>query len=166
MYEKIIKIIIAITATLIILLLLAYGVSKSDFNNLKKYDEKDSVRAGLKERIAKEQYYTTKVKIKSDNMASLGDFTLNLSGNRKLTANISLKFKDNENSSWMSGESIQQEILDKGVVLRDAVINTISNSQNARVSNDKMKKELVDNMNDYLSNGEIEEIYFNKFIIQ
>lgn len=172
--HKIIKTLISIVVTLIVLLILAYGVSKSDFTKIKKYDSEDSVRSSIsqappssvKRAIAKERFYTTKVKIKDGSMASLGDFTLNISGDRKLTANISLKFKENKGNSWMSGKSVEQEILNKGDVLRSAVINIISNDESATVSNKRMKEELVKSMNKYLSNGEIEEVYFNKFIIQ
>ena len=171
--HKIIKTLITIVASLIVLLLLAYGVSKSDFTKIKKYDEKDTsiIRSAaepssVKRSIAKERYYTTKVRIKDGGMANLGDFTLNISGDRKLTANISLKYKDSKGNSWMVGKSVEEEILDKGDILRSIVVNTISNNTNANVSNQRMKKELAEGMNDYLSNGEIEEVYFNEFIIQ
>ncbi|WP_373035259.1 flagellar basal body-associated protein FliL [Sulfurimonas sp.] len=172
MFEKIIKIIIWIIIALIVILLLAYGVSKSSFTNLKKYDQKDTtirnslVTSAAKEQLAKERYYTTTVKIKDGNMANLGDFTLNISGDRQLTINISLKYKENKGNDWLSGKNVEQEILDKGDALRSAVVSTISNSENASVANTKMKKELVKSMNDYLSDGEIEEVYFNRFIIQ
>jgi flagellar FliL protein len=176
MINKVIKIFTIVTITIIVVLLLAYGVSQSNFNNLKKYDEKDndlnSVRAQMltpsKEKIAiaEERFYTTNVKIKKGDMASLGDFTMNISGNRKLTTNISLKFKEKKGINWFGGDSVEDEILDKGVVLRNAVINVISNNENARITNKKMKKEIVNSLNQYLSDGEIEEIYYNNFIIQ
>ncbi|WP_373002525.1 flagellar basal body-associated protein FliL [Sulfurimonas sp.] len=176
MFEKVVKILIGIIITLIIVLLLAYGVSKSDFNNLKKYDENDNsisdVRSRMKspskqkEKMAEERYYTTKVRIKDGGMASLGDFTVNISGGRKLTANISLKFKEKKSNSWLGGNSVEDEIVAKGDILRSAVINTISGSKNASVANNLMKKQLVNNINNYLADGEVEEVYFNKFIVQ
>lgn len=176
MLHKVIKITTIIISIIIVVLVLAYGVSKSDFNNLKKYDEKDdsisqirdNMLAPSKEKIAisKERYYTTTVKIKKGNMANLGDFTMNISGNRKLTTNISLKFKEKKGYSWLSGDSIEDEILDKAAVLRNVVINVISNNENARVTNKKMKEEIVKSLNKYLTDGEIEEIYYNSFIIQ
>ncbi|EDZ62551.1 Flagellar basal body-associated protein FliL [Sulfurimonas gotlandica GD1] len=176
MFQKVVKILIGIIVTLIVGMLLVYGVSKSDFSKIQKYDEKDNsisdVRSRMKgpseqkEKIAKERYYTTKVKIKEGSMASLGDFTVNISGNRKLTANISLKFKEKKSNSWLSGDSVEEEIIAKGDILRSAVIHTISGSKNATVANNLMKKELVNNINNHLSDGEVEEVYFNRFIIQ
>jgi flagellar basal body-associated protein FliL len=172
MFKKLVKIFIWIIVIIILALLLAYGVSKSNFSNLKKYDERDtsartsSVTPSLKQQIAKERYYSTKIKIKDGDMANLGDFTLNISGDRKLVINVSLKFKQNKENDWLSGKSIEQEILDKGDVLRSAVVNTISGSEHATISNARMKKKLVKSMNKYLSDGEVEEVYFNRFIIQ
>jgi flagellar basal body-associated protein FliL len=151
-------------------------VSKSDFNNLKKYDEQDNslsnVRAEMRSpskqklKIAKERYYSKMVKVQSSTMANLGDFTMNISGDRKLVTNISLKYKNNEDDSWLGDNKAEEEIINKGDVLRSAVINAISGSENVRVSNSRMKKDLVENINKYLSDGEVEEVYFNKFIIQ
>lgn len=176
MFEKVVKILIGIIATLIVAMLLIYGASKSDFSKIQKYDEKDNsisdVRSRMKgpseqkEKIAKERYYTTKVKIKEGSMANLGDFTVNISGDRQLITNISLKFKEKTSNSWLSGGSVEEEIIVKGDMLRSAVIHTISGSENATVSNNRMKKELVNNINNYLSDGEVEEVYFNRFIIQ
>jgi len=176
MFQKAIRILIGIIVTLIVIMLLAYGVSKSDFSNIKKYDEKDNsisdirsrmkAPSKLKVKIAEEKYYTTKVRIKEGGMANLGDFTVNISGNRRLTTNISLKFKEKKGNSWLSGNSVEDEIVAKGDVLRSAVINTISGSKNASVSNSLMKKELVNNINKYLADGEVEEVYFNRFIVQ
>lgn len=99
-------------------------------------------------------------------MANLGDFTMNISGDRKLTANISLKYKNKKSNNWLNDNNVEDEIMGKGDVLRSAVINVISNSKNARVTNKDMKKELIKNMNKYLSDGKIEEVYYNRFIIQ
>ena len=176
MFYKITKIIILLIITTTIILLLAYGVSKSSFNNLKKYDEKDTSMVDArnamqnpskeKRQLAEERYYTTTVKIRKGDMANLGDFTMNIHGDKKLTANISLKYKNNKGNNWLIDQSVEDEIVEKADVLRSAVVSTISGRKNTRVSNDKMKKELIKNMNKYLSEGEIEEVYFNRFIIQ
>jgi len=163
MPNKTLKIIILAVVALIVLLLLAYGVSKSDFNSVKKYDSDTSVREMLQEKLSKHKCargykgtkYITEVKIKGGNMANLGDFTLNISGDKELTANISLKFRGDED-----------EIVDKGDILRNAVIRIISNNANASVANDRMKNDLTNSINNYLSDTEVEEIYFNKFIVK
>ncbi|MEA1891815.1 MAG: flagellar basal body-associated FliL family protein [Campylobacterota bacterium] len=167
MSRKIIKILIYIVISLIVILLLAYGVSESDFNNLKKYDQKDSIRTTLqKSSQKKERTYTTEVEIQGAGMASLGDFTLSISNNRQVHANISLKYEDKKERSWIGTSSIEQEIIDKGNVLRGSVIRTIANSNNANISNNAMKKRLIKNLNNNLSDAKIENIYFNKFVIE
>ena len=167
--ENLIKTAIKVVITLIILLLLAYGVSKSDFNNIKKYDEIDDSKkieipsSKEKLKLAKKRRYSTKVSIGNDNMANLGDFELNIVGNKKLVMNMSMEFKNNQKSSWLS-DNVEDEIVKKGVVLRSAVIDTLSHYNNVNVNNNRMKEDLINNMNNYLSNGEIEEIYFNEYI--
>ncbi|WP_321778378.1 flagellar basal body-associated FliL family protein [Sulfurimonas sp.] len=173
MFKKAIKTLILFVSGVIILLILAYGVSQSDFSKIKKYDEIDSsnprarmnTHSDLKDQIAKERRYSIKPKIKNGNMASLGDFTMNISGGKILTTNISIKYKNNNSNNFLNMKSVEKEIIKKSAVLRDSVINVISHSRNASVANRRMKKKMIENMNNYLSDGEIEDLYFNKFII-
>ena len=169
--ENIIKTAIKVIVVFIILLLLAYGVSKSDFNNIKKYDEKDdSQRTELpmskqKSKSAQERRFSTKVVISGGDLANLGDFELNIQGGKKLVMNMSLKFKDNnKNKGWFSSSDVKQEIVTKGVVLRSTVIDTLSHYNNVDINNEKMQESLIQNMNNYLSEGEVEQIYFNKYL--
>lgn len=170
MFRKVLQVAIFIIVTAIVLILLAYGVSKSDFSKIKKYDELDTDSntpvSALKAKLIKELYYTKKVKIINNSTANLGDFTVNLSDKDQLVMNISIKFRGQKSDSWLGGDSIKQEILDKGDVLRNSVIYTISNNRYATVKNDALKRKLVQNMNKYISKGEIEALYFNRFIIQ
>lgn len=170
MFRKVLQVAIFILVAVIVLMLLAYGISQSDFSKIKKYDEIDTNSntpvSALKAKLIKELYYTKKVKIINNSTANLGDFTVNLSDKDQLIMNISIKFKGLKSDSWLGGDSIKQEILDKGDVLRSSVIYTISNNRYATVRNDALKRKLVQNMNKYISKGEIEELYFNRFIIQ
>ena len=166
MFHDIIKKLIIIVVALIVILALVYGVLTSEFTNIKKYDEEDSVRTMLNKKLDKNKESQKTIQLKDGNMANLGDFTLNISGNRELTINISLKYKQNKENSWLSGNSVEDEIVKKGDILRSVVISTVSDSKYASVANQGMKKELVSSMNNYLSDGEIEEVYFNKFIIK
>jgi len=176
MLRKIILSIIWLTLAALLILLIVHGVSTSDFKNLKKYNEEDygigNVRDNMhnpskkKQEFAKERFYTNRVTVKSSTMANLGDFTVNIAGDKKLILNISLKYKEKNKNAWISTGAAKNEILAKGDILRDAVIHTFSNSNSARVSNHRMKKELVKNINAYLSEGEIEDVYFNRFLIQ
>jgi flagellar basal body-associated protein FliL len=164
MLHKSIKILIVLVITLIVLFLLAYGVSKSSFYNLKKYDEQDSSANNISRVFGED--YTRKVSIKGPDIANLGDFTVNISEDRKLIVNISFKFKNYKDNSWSTEEDVEQEILRKGDVLRSVIIDIITGSSNASVTNKIMKARIVKGMNKYLSKGEVKEIYFNKFITQ
>jgi len=176
MLRKIITIIVWLILAVLLVLLIIHGVSTSNFTNLKKYENEDysisNVRDNMqhplkrKQEFAKERFYTNRVTIKSSTMANLGDFTVNIAGDKKLILNISLKYKNKDGDKWLVTNGIKNEILDKGDVLRDAVIHTFSNSNSARATNNKMKKELIKNINAYLSEGEIEDVYFNRFLIQ
>ena len=168
MLRKFIKILISLIATLLGLALLAYGVSKSSFNNLKKYDDgSNSSHSGLKEQISKNKYYTTKTKVNSsNNMANLGDFTVNISNNKKLITNLSFKFVDSKKGTWTLDDGLKDEILQKSDILRSVVIDTVSNTADATVKSRKMKKDIINNINKHLSKGKITEVYFNKFITQ
>ena len=162
---KVIKFLITSIITVVILALLAYGVSKSDFNNIKKQNVmKSDTRLNIKEKAAQELRYSTKVKMQNNGMVNLGDFTINISKDKKLIANISLKLK--ENNSWEIGNSAKKEISKKGVVLRDTVIKIMSQNHSVHVKNNTMKKEMIREMNKYLSDTEVEELYFNKFLVR
>ncbi|WP_324170567.1 flagellar basal body-associated FliL family protein [Sulfurimonas sp.] len=173
MLKKSIKILIYLVSGAITLLLLAYGVSQSDFSKIRKYDEIDSstprarinTHSDLKDKIAKERRYSTRVKIKNGSMVTLGDFSINISRGKILTTNISLKYKNNKSNNFLNTNNVENEIIEKGAILRSSVINIISHNKNATVSNNKMKNKIVEDINNYLSDGEVEDIYFNKFII-
>ena len=168
MYEKVIRTLISVVVALIVILLLIYGVSTSEFTNIKKYDQEDDVRTMLNKKLSdkKQPSYKTEVKIQHGNMANLGDFTLTLSNNKQLITNISLKFKDKKSDSWFGGSLAEDEIIKRGDILRSAVIHTLSDDPSINMSNKNMKRNLTNELNNYLSDGEIEEIYFNKFIIK
>ena len=63
-------------------------------------------------------------------------------------------------------EKYKEEILKKSVILRDAAINTMLGNSVATANSKKMRKALKDTLNEQLSDSEIEEVYFNQFIIQ
>ncbi|QOY53653.1 flagellar basal body-associated FliL family protein [Candidatus Sulfurimonas marisnigri] len=157
--------------SLIILLLIIIGVRQSDFTNIKKYDSDDKSPREVVYNPNKItlNYYTTKVTLNNENsLANLGDFVFNVAGDRKLIANISLKYKSNNTSeNWIqSDNNAGEEIVKKSVVLRDAIINTMIGNHNATVNSKKMRNDLKENINKNLSSGEIEEVYFNSFILQ
>lgn len=168
--EKIIKNAIIIVLSLIVILLLVLGVLNSEFTKLKKYDVdgKSPRESAYNRTILSSLSNGMKVSLISDNRANLGDFVFNISGDKKLIANISIKYKPvKDESSWFSNsDEIKQEILKKGVILRDATIDTMLGYSTASANNEKMREKLKETLNKNLSSCEIEEVYFNEFIIQ
>lgn len=157
--------------SLIVILLLILGVQTSKFSDIKKYDSQDKSPRDIMAQAKRSSIRSNglEVTIKSDTIANLGDFTFNIADDKKLVANISLKYKANdEDSSWFgdNNDKIKNEILKKSVILRDAAINTMLGSSTADVNSEKMRKTLKETLNKNLSSGEVEEVYFNQFIIQ
>jgi len=156
-------------ALIIFLIGIAYGINSSDFSKIKKYDEPDSNTpkssapiSKEKQRYAAARYYTTSVTVQDNGMISLGDFTMNLADGKVLTANISIKYADNSDS-WFSSE--ESKIVSKSSVLRSSVINAMHGST-ARTNSSDVKDRIKDNLNSHLREGEVEAVYFNKFIVQ
>ena len=170
MPKKIIKIMLTIILLLIGLLIIIIGIQQSDFSKIKKYDQKSSGGfAGLAaSRDSDKTRHDRSVRIQGDNMATLGDFNFNIAGDKTLIANITLKYKANEDrASWFeSKKDIEAEILKKSILLRDAAINTMIGNDRASIDSKRLRRELKKNINKNLSCGEVEEVYFNKFLIQ
>jgi flagellar basal body-associated protein FliL len=168
--RDIIKKAIIVVSSLIGLLLMTVGVLTSDFNKIKKFDKKDkSARQLISSKLQYNQLHKTDIEIDSNNnTANLGDFTFNVGEKNILIANISLKFKSNKNNKqWIGdGDDIEQEIVKKSTILKDAVIDTMIGNQYTSADSQGMKREIKRNINTKLSSGEIEEVYFNKFIFQ
>ena len=158
----------------ILLILVVYalfiGLRDSDFANMKKHNSHGkSLREIMSEFLTsgKNDYYSTKVTIKSNSVANLGDFEVNIADDKKLVANISLQYYQyNNDNTFIDNNSVEKEILDKAVILRDTAFNTMLGSTKARADNDRMREDLKNALNKNLKNGQIKEIYFNKFIIQ
>ena len=170
MPRKVIKILSFTILFLIGVLFIILGIQKSEFWNIKKYDKSDGksfanmVAPGRTDKSRHDQT----VKIEGNSRANLGDFNFNIAGDKTLVANISLKYKStSEKSSWFAdSDDIENEIIKKSVLLRDATINTMIGSNRATINSEKIRKELKKNINKNLTCGEVEEVYFNKFIVQ
>lgn len=158
-----------ILGALLLLIGIAYGVGQSDFTKIKKYDENKAVKRNdmpiskSKQKFTKSRRYSNKVEVFSNGIVSLGDFMINIADSRKLIANISVKYNNDEKWYDLSHES--DEMQAKSIVLRNAVINALY-GVTAETNSDKIKDKIKYNLNGYLSTGKVEEVYFNKFIIQ
>ena len=142
-----------------------YGVMTSDFTKIKSYDqikkeEKSPKMTKAKQHIASQRKYSVAIEEQDNGMLNLGDFTMNLSDGSKLVANISVDYKNN---NYFSSE--KEDMISKSGVLRNAVIKAIQGS-NIHRNNDDVKEKIKENLNKYLTDGEVKHIYFNRFIIQ
>ena len=158
MQNKTKKMIITIII-LIISIIIVVTISKSDFSNLKKYDKKDSFdgTSSFKNKMSSNRYYSKEVTILSDTEANLGDFTVNIANNKKLISNISIKLKKNKNSDWFSDNSLEEEIIKKGVILRHTVIKNLT-GKNINTNSKRIKKILKKKLNARITDGSIEEV--------
>lgn len=145
-----------IVISLTLLFFIIYAFSNSDFSKLKKYDQ-------MSASSAPNGNFARHVKIRRDNMLDLGDFEINVKDNKKLITNISAKFKSST-KSWNSTSN--RDITRNGVVIRNTIIETILNKDPDYLMFDKVKLEIIDNINRQLVDTKIEEIYFNEFIVQ
>jgi len=152
----------AISIGLIILtmliIIIVYAVTNSDFN-FKGNKFKQKQKAGLGySRVGR-------VEFKSPDTFFLGDFTVNMA-----THDRAGKFVRIEVRLKMSDRDMVDELKFKNIVLRDAVIEEMSLKKFSEVSSETSKLNLKENLknrlNGVLTEGEIEEIYFTKFIIQ
>ncbi len=142
----------------ILLVLIVYAVSNSSFNfkgNILKQKQKTGlgyVRAG-------------RTDYKAPTVFFLGDFTTNMAVNDRAG-----KFVRVEVRLEMSDMDMANELKEKNILLRDAVIEEMSLKRFSQVATEKGKEELKSNIkeriNAIVGDGEIKEVYFTQFIIQ
>lgn len=142
----------------IILAVIVYAISNSAFNfkgntfNQKTKTGLGYIRTGRQEFSSPETFF-------------LGNFTANMAMNDR-----SGKFVCVEVRLKMSDTDMVKELKDKNIVLRDAVIEELSLNRFSEVSTEKgklaLKEKLKNRLNGVVSEGDIEEVYFTKFIIQ
>lgn len=142
----------------IFLALIAYAVSNSAFNfrgntfNQKPKTGLGYVRTGRQEFKSPETFF-------------LGDFTTNMAMNDR-----SGKFVRVEIRLKMSNTDMVGELKEKNIILRDAVIEEMSLNRFSEISTERgkiaLKENLKNRLNGLISEGQIEEVYLTKFIIQ
>ena len=97
-------------------------------------------------------------------MYPMTPFVVNLlseSGNRFLKVSIDLELSD---------AKLQPEMDHKKSLIRDIIIRTFSSKTFEEVSTlkgkDKLKEEVLDKINENLSDGQVKNIYFTDFVVQ
>lgn len=144
--------------SIMLLVLIIYAVSNSAFN-FKGNTYKQKIKTGLG------YVRTGRVDLKADDIFFLGDFTTNMA-----THDRAGKFVRVEIRLKMSDSDMADELKDKNIRLRDAVIEEMSLKRFSEVSTQKgklaLKKGLKERLNTIVKEGEVEEVFFTKFIIQ
>ena len=162
MSSKIKNIVYFILISMVIIMITIYGYITSDFSKIKKFTG-TSTHTNLKTKIAKKRYYSTDVNIENDGVLHLGDFEINIASDKKLVANISLKYTIPKDV-WQNSKA-KNEMLDNGPVIRNIIIETILNKESNNIINYRVKNEIINNINPFLTHTKIEAIYFNEFIV-
>ena len=141
-----------------LLALIAYAVSNSAFNfkgNILKQKQKTGIG----------YVRTGRTDYKAPTVFFLGDFTANMATNDRAG-----KFVRVEVRLEMSDTDMADELKEKNILLRDAVIEEMSLKRFSQVATEQGKEELKENIknriNQIVGDGEIKEVYFTQFIIQ
>ena len=143
---------------IMLLTLITFAVLNSSFNfkgNVLKQQQKVGlgyVRTGRVDYKAKDVFY-------------LGDFTANMATNDRAGKFVRLEVR-----LKMSDTDLADELKEKNIILRDTVIEAMSLKRFSEVSTEKgkiaLKENMKDRLNSILADGDIEEVYFTKFIVQ
>lgn len=149
----------AILGIILIMLgtLIIYAVSNTDFNfKGNTLNQQQKVGMGY--------VRTGRVEFKAPDVFFLGDFTTNMATNERAG-----KFVRVEVRLKMSDTDLVDELKDKNIILRDAVIEELSLKRFSEVSTQRgkalLKENIREKLNEILSGGEIEDVYFTKFIV-
>lgn len=143
---------------LMLIALTIYAVTNSAFN-FKGNTLKQKSKTGLG------YVRTGRTDFKAPDIFFLGNFTANMATNDRAG-----KFVVVELRLKMSDEDMAQELKDKNIRLRDAVIDEMSLKRFSEVATEKgkiaLKENIKERLNGIVREGQIEEVYFTKFIIQ
>ena len=109
-----------------------------------------------KSKNANEKFYTKNLKQDkyNESVLSLGDFTINIEDNKKLIMKVSVK----------SDSKSIEAMLNHQAVVRNIVIKSVTNSR--RFDQHTLSKKIISDINRALPHESIEEIYFEKFLVQ
>ena len=144
--------------SLMLIAVLIYAMSNSAFN-FKGNTLKQKTKTGLG------YVRTGRTEFKAPDVFFLGNFTANMATNDRAG-----KFVVVEVRLKMTDTDMAEELKDKNVRLRDAVIDEMSLKRFSEVATEKgkltLKNNIKERLNGIVQEGQIEEVYFTKFIIQ
>ena len=137
-----------------------YAVTTTKFN-FKKTTIKQAKKSAMQQRGFSKEIVVSG----SGTMVNLGSFTTNLSQN-----GLAGKFLITEISAQTDDEEASYELQKKKVLVRDTIIRQLSLKTFSQLSStrakEKLKQNIQNELNNVLNEGEVQEIYFTKFIIQ
>lgn len=152
----------------VLLVVLLIGGGAAAFFLLGSHDEEAAAGAPSSQ-DAKVEKKKSNSKKSTDHLAigpmyPMAQFVVNLlseSGNRFLKVAVDLELSD---------AKLQPEMDHKKSLIRDIIIRTFSSKTFEEISTlkgkDKLKEEVLDKINENLSDGQVKNIYFTDFVVQ
>lgn len=152
----------------VLLVVLLIGGGAAAFLLLGSHDEAAAAPTTTQQDVKTEKKKSSSKK-STDHLAigpmyPMAQFVVNLlseSGNRFLKVSIDLELSD---------PKLQPEMDHKKSLIRDIIIRTFSSKTFEEISTlkgkDKLKEEVLDKINENLSDGQVKNIYFTDFVVQ
>lgn len=154
---------------IVLLVVLLIGGGAAAFLLLGSHDEAAAAAPTTTQQDVKTEKKKSSSKKSTDHLAigpmyPMAQFVVNLlseSGNRFLKVSIDLELSD---------PKLQPEMDHKKSLIRDIIIRTFSSKTFEEISTlkgkDKLKEEVLDKINENLSDGQVKNIYFTDFVVQ
>jgi flagellar FliL protein len=157
------RIILTVFASVIVAVSFIYLLTQLEFKNISM----DFSGTISNKKLPKTPGYHTVpiIETKNPTMVHLGDFTTNIVQGGKST-----KFLKTKVAVRTSSKETSEEIRERNVLIRDAVIKALSSKQFEQVATAsgklRLKEDVNEALNKFLEKGEVEEVFFTEFIIQ
>jgi flagellar FliL protein len=154
---------------IVLLVVILIGGGAAAFLLLGSSHEEAAATSATAQQDVKAEKKKTTSKKSTDHLAigpmyPMAQFVVNLlseSGNRFLKVSIDLELSD---------PKLQPEMDHKKSLIRDIIIRTFSSKTFEEISTlkgkDKLKDEVLDKINENLSDGQVKNIYFTDFVVQ
>ncbi len=156
--KKIIRTFAIVILVTLLIGIIYYAVSTSKFN----FEKADSPRSY---KVSKGIGRDVQVNRDNPTMVKLGSFTTNMSKNGRAG-----KFVITELSAHTTDSDASYELKERNILVRDIIIKEMSLKTFSQISTNRGKDQIKANikmqLNKILAEGEVEEIYFTKFLVQ
>lgn len=158
--KRIKEVVFIVLAILVVLILIKFSL-ESDFAKLNDVDIEGSDAGNqMKAQYYKELHHSSKFKksAKNDNILSLGYFTVNIDSvkNNKLMTKVTVEMQEDVIDMVMSNQA----------VIRDDVINSISNLESSDVNPTNISRYIKNSLNTRMQKDVVKGVYLEEFVIQ